>query len=268
MKYDNEIVLGFSQYGNPITVPLYGYVPSIAICGTTRSGKSVLMGNNIITQYAEKLRSKVCFTCIDPKITSLAHLSARVEHVTEPAEYLPTLQGFQDMVMRRYADMRDMGVSKLGREHMTDYPLQILVLDEALSIVQNEDISNSAQKKIMSIYSTLFTRCKAALCGVIACSHTFSTECFPSVARDMFDTRIIMKTNGADIVKLLADPEEAPAHLLTQSGEFYARVCGSNSWVRGKTWYTSDEEAREIAEKYSLDKPTASELLWNVDRPE
>lgn len=268
MSYEEEIVLGFSQYGNPITIPLYGYVPSIAICGTTRSGKSVLLGNNILTQYMEKLRSKVSITVIDPKLTSMAHLASRVNHVTEPSQFLPTLQAFQDLVMRRYADMKKLGVSKLGREHMDEYPLQLLVLEEALSIVQNDDISSSAQKKIMSLYTTLFTRAKAALCGVMVCSHWFGTDCLPSVARDMLDTRILMKTNGADVVKLLADPDEAPAHLLVNSGEFYSRVCGENYWVRGKTWMTSDEEARAIADKYSLDYDGDSEVAWNVSKPE
>lgn len=266
MNYENEIVLGFSQYGNPITIPLYDYVPSIAICGTTRSGKSVML-SNILLQYMEKLRSKVSFTCIDPKLTSLSHLASRVRHVTEPAEFLPTLQAFQDMVMRRYADMSKMGVSKLGKEHLGEYPLQILVLEEALSIVQNDDISSAAQKKIMSLYTTLLTRAKAALCGVIVCSHWFGTDCMPSVSRDMLDTRILMKTNGADVVKLLADPDEAPAHLLSGNGEFYSRVCGENYWVRGKTWMTSDEEGREIAEKYSLDRDD-SESTWVVKKPQ
>lgn len=263
---ENEIVFGVSKMGNTLSIPLLP-APRLAICGTSGSGKSVLEANNILTQYMQKLRGNVIFTALDPKITSLSHIAARLEvYETEPANFLSRIQDFETTMSQRYAAMRDMGVSSLGRDDLERYPMHLLVLEEAMSIVQNEEVSKDASKKIMSLYTTILTRCRAANMGVVMCSHSFSAECLPTVARDQFNIRVIMQTSSTTNVAMLADPDEAPAHLIKHPGEFYFIASAGATPVRGKTWYTSDDEARVIAEAYSMDRHSSANS-WNVEKP-
>lgn len=264
---DDQIVIAVSKMGSVLSIPLTK-APRMAICGTSGCGKSVLMANNILTQYMQKLRRNVVFHAIDPKITSLSHLSARLDILeTEPANFLARIQDFETIMSQRYAAMRDMGVSSLGGNDLEQFPMHLLVLEEAMSIVQNEEVSKDAAKKIMALYSTIFTRCRASNMGVIMCAHAFSAECLPTVSRDQLSMpRIIMQTSSSTNVGMLADPEQAPAHLLKQPGELYFIAGAGATPIRAKTWFTSDEEARAIAESYSMDK-RENVGQWNVEKP-
>lgn len=96
-------------------------------------------------------------------------------------------------------------------------------------------------------------------------SHSFGYEVLPTVARDQLDTRIIMRTASADMVKMLADPDEAPAHTLNSPGEFFFKS-PETPWTRGKTWYTSELELQQMTESFALDKGDMG-LDWSVQSP-
>lgn len=269
MSRDDVITLGVSKMGNPIEIPATK-AQRLAICGASGSGKSALL-NNVLTQYMQKLRgargSQVIFHALDPKITSLAHLSPRLDiYETEPANFLSRIQDFETVMSQRFAVMRDMGVSSLGGDDLDSYPMHLLVLEEALSIVHNDEVSRDAAKKIMQLYETVFTRCRAANMGVVMVSHQFSAECLPTVARDQLNTRVIMQSSNNTTVSMLADPEEAPAHLIKNPGEFYFIAGAGAAPIRAKTWYTSDEEARAIATSYAMDK-RGDANVWTVEKP-
>lgn len=269
MSNDDFITLGVSKMGNTIQIPAR-QAPRLAICGASGSGKSVLL-NNILTQYMQKLRSEhgsqVVFHALDPKITSLAHLSARLDvYETEPANFLSRIQDFETVMSQRFAAMRDMGVSSLGADELDSYAMHILVLEEALSIIHNDEVSKDASKKIMQLYETVFTRCRAANMGVIMVSHQFSAECLPTVARDQLNTRVIMQTSSSAAVSMLADPEEAPAHLIKNAGEFYFIAGAGAAPIRAKCWHTSETEARAIADSLAMDKKDSASV-WTVEKP-
>lgn len=264
----NEITIGLSKVGNPITIPA-AKAPRIALLGASGSGKTCMLGNLLLQYFTnENLQGEraVQVLALDPKLTSLSWLSPRAEVVTEPSMFLPKLQAFSDMVMRRYGEMRDLGLAQLDQRHSDRYPMRILVIEEAMSVTNNADLPKGTDKQIMSIYGTLFTRMRAANCGIVMVSHSFSAEVLPTVARDQLDTRIIMRTASDDMVKLLADPEECPARTLSTAGEFFFRSPTSAAWMRGKTWYTSEEEMYEVAQMYAKDKREMG-LDWNVQKP-
>lgn len=264
----NEIIVGMSKVSNQITMPALK-PPRLAICGSTGSGKTCMLGNLLLQYFSNESMQgdrAVQVLALDPKLTSLDWLQDRAEVVTEPAMFLPKLRAFSDMVMRRYGEMRDLGIAQLGEQHLDRWPLQILVLEEAMSIAQNPDLPKGADKQIHAIYSGLFTRMRAANAGVIMVSQSFSHEVLPTVARDQLDTRIIMRTSSEDMVKLLADSTECPAHTLAGAGEFFFKSPDTMAWLRGKTWATTENEMREVANLYAADKRDMG-LDWEVSNP-
>lgn len=260
------IVLGMSKMGNPVGIDVRK-APRMAICGSSGSGKSVLL-NNILTQYMRKLRGDVFITALDPKVTSLAHLEPRLDvYENEPSNFLGRIQDFETVMAQRYAEMRRMGVASIGSDDLGRFPLHLLVIEEAMSVVQNEEVSKDAAKKIMALYTTILTRCRAANMGVIMVSHSFSAECLPTVARDQLGTRVLMQTSSSAVVSMLADPDEAPAHLIRNPGEFYFIEGAGASPVRSKTWLMTEDEAGAIAVEHSRDKHDG-ENAWVVANPE
>lgn len=137
---------------------------------------------------------------------------------------------------QRYSALRDLQKSCFTEADLDNYPMIVVVLEEAMSIVQNDEISKDASKKIMSLYTTLFTRARAANISIIMVSHSFSAECLPTVARDQLQTRIILQTQSDTNVGMLAEPDEAPAHVnLKNPGEFYFIKSSGASPVMCKT---------------------------------
>lgn len=262
MSAGRGVVFGVTKAGTVLSLPISA--ERIAIQGRSGSGKSCLL-RNVILGYAQALGHRVRFVAIDPKVVSLAHLSPRIEKlVVEPGEYLQTIRAVDDLVTRRYARLASLGRSSFGPQDYDSVPLVILVVEEAYSVVSGQ-VSKEAQKQIMATYATLLTRCRAANVGVIMSSHTYSAEVLPTLARDQLSTRLLLPTASSTVVSMLADPDEAPAHLLSSPGEFYYSD-GGGPWMRGKTWETDEEEARSLAASLSGDRGDTG-LDWVVDRP-
>lgn len=144
----NEIIIGMSKVGNQLTIPA-DKAPRLAIEGSSGSGKTCMLGN-ILVQFMQH-EPETQFIALDPKLTSLDWLSARAEVVTEPSLFLPRLRAYSDMVMRRYAELRSLGIAQVTPEYYERFPMRILIIEEAMSVFAEQP--KGADKQILNIYA-------------------------------------------------------------------------------------------------------------------
>lgn len=267
----HSITIGQSKTGKPIEIDLKN-PPRIGILGNSGCGKSVLL-SNLILLLAREMREKVQFVGIDPKCSSLIPVAPRFAEpiCSEPAEFLPLLQKMEQLMLNRYSDMREMGITKIDpwdKELTEHYPMIVLIIEELLSVTNNSDIPKSSIESIKKIILTLSTRMRACNCSLWTVSHTYSqTETIPVAARSQLDTRFIMQT-GINENKLFAEgmDEMCPGYQLSESGQFYFAQNNMNIWIKGKSFFQTDEKIEEIAKAYSIDVRDIG-LSWNVENP-
>lgn len=271
MPKKHTITVGASKTGKPIEIDITN-PPRIGILGSSGSGKSVLL-SNLGLLFAKELRERIQFVGIDPKLSSLVPLADRfaIPIVSEPVEFLPTLQKLEQLMLSRYADMKELGITKIDpwdAELSARYPMVVIVIEELLSVTNNSDIPKSSIEAIKKILLTLSTRVRACNMSIWMVSHTFSqTETIPVAARSQLDTRFLMKS-GINECKLMAEgmDEMCPAYQITESGQFYFSQNNFNVWTKGVTFYTPDEKIQELAKAYSIDVRDIG-LTWTVDNP-
>lgn len=266
---NERILIGKSKTGADIELSLKDPL-RLGLLGASGSGKSVLLLNTLL-QLCRTLHDRVQFVCFDPKLSSLLPMQRRctIPIVSEPSDFLPTMQRVEQLLLDRLAEMRKRGMSRIDPlRDGEEFPQIICVLEECVSISSNPDISKSAQNAIREWYMTYLSRARAANMGAICVSHSFAADvCMPTVARSQLQQRILMKA-GIQETKMMAEGMEecCPAWLIPSAGEFYFSDGDYSKWVKGKTWMTTDEKAEELANAYSLDKRDVG-LSWLVDSP-
>lgn len=266
---DEKILIGRSKTGADIELSLKDPL-RLGLLGASGSGKSVLL-LNILLQLCRTLHERIQLVCFDPKLSSLLPMERRctISIVSEPADFLPTMQRVEQLLLDRLAEMRKRGLSKIDPlRDGEEFPQILCVLEECVSISNNPDIPKSAQAAIREWYMTYLSRARAANMGAICVSHSFAADvCMPTVARSQLQQRILMKA-GIQETKMMAEGMEecCPAWLIPTAGEFYFSDGDYSKWVKGKTWMTADEKAAELANAYSCDKRDVG-LSWSVDSP-
>lgn len=267
MNKDYAVQIGVSQMGTPIMYDL-GVSNRVAINGTSGSGKSVLV-NNLILSYCThpKMYDRTQFYCIDPKQVSLYPLRNRCFIESEPTRFIEVLKKIETIMNQRLFQLKEQERTTLTYEDITpEQPMVVLVIEEALSVVQNSAITKSMAAEIMKLYTALFTKIRVVNISVIMISHVFSSEALPTVARDQLTTRFLLKTANTTNIGMLAPADEVKADLITEAGQFYFNDGFSSNWILAKTFETKDAKAEEIANKYASYK--RDDLgKWVVDNP-
>ena len=266
-----KIILGRTKAGNELSLKLTeGF--RLGIIGRSGSGKTNFLENLILSTakaFNEVGRGEqVQFIGIDMKGgKSLAPIAARFsgDIVDEPARVEELVNSFNVLMEHR---MKKTGNSKIDLID-PEFPLIILVVEELTSLMTSQDLSPAQKKKLKSLFTNILVKCRASNMGVIFASQSFAAEnALDTAARDQLQQLVLMRSSESSI-KLLepSAADIAPAWLLNTSGEFYWNDGKQTNYIHAKTWYTSDEKAREVANRYSYDVRQDLGLLWSPENP-
>lgn len=268
-----EIKLGTSKSGNDIILYMKQGTRT-AICGGSGSGKSNAL-NNLILMIAKEFHDagkgeQVQFLGVDLKGgASLAPIASRFSApiCSEPSQVAGLLKDFELLMQKRTKALEKSGKTKIDLFD-PDYPLIILVIDELVSLMTCQELKKTQIEELRRLLITITSRCRAANMGFIFSSQSYSENVsLPVAARGNVAQKIILRTEQA-ICKVL-EPEAAeacPAWLLRGEGEFYFSS-GNADYIQGKTWFTSDAKAEEVAKRYALDVRQNLGLEWMPDSP-
>ncbi len=264
------IYIGNDKMGNKMFIPTNDPL-RIGILAASGSGKTVLL-SNIVLMLAREFRHKIQFVGLDPKLVSLHSMEKRfsVPSITQPTQFLPTLNKLEQVMNDRLAAMHVRNWVKIDPYlHGDEFPQIVIIVEELPSFVGHPDLSPAEQKTLKSFFDTYLTRCRAANMGMIVCSHTYSaTDSINTLARSQFNTRFIGKC-GVTEAHLFDEGQDDKCNVLRlgTTGEFFMAIEGNfNEWTRMKTWYTPEDQVQQLATQHSLDNRDIG-LGWTVSNP-
>lgn len=260
-----NITIAVSKYGKPAEMdPRF----RMLIMANSGAGKSCLIFN-IIEKMVALLRSNMELWVVDGKRgAGTDPLSPRADRfITEPTDYLQCFQDFNTLIDQRFIALKNMGKTCMTDEDLYKYPLILFCVDEFNSVVGATEITKTARTELQNIITQITSRARVCNCAILFCGHQFSAsaEGLNSISRQQFNYKAIMRTSEIQTVGMLVpEAETAPAWLISQPGQFYF-IENNEMPVLCKTWYTPEQDFKEIMIKYAVDKREKSDL-WVVEK--
>lgn len=247
-----QVVLGEDSFGQPIYADVGSPTdPHMLICGTTRSGKTIMMHNILCQLFINNSPDDLQLAVIDPKMVSgQLYAAAGAPHLWAPvvidADMVPVLMSrVEEEMNRRYRLMTDANVTKLSsynRKHPEDkVPALVFLMDEVASLTGDEGIKASFEKHVGAIAMKGGAAGVFLILGVQRPSQRNLSE----NVRGLLNQRIVFKLNslGESTMALASGKDDPAAMRLGGSGDGYFVLSGERTRFIGA--YLPEEDDKK-----------------------
>jgi S-DNA-T family DNA segregation ATPase FtsK/SpoIIIE len=190
-----KMVIGFDMDNNLVILDLLKEY-HILICGETGSGKSVFLGNVLLSLLIHNSAEDLRFYLVDPKMVEL-NIYKEFPHVDE---FISDMEDAKKLLYRlcREMDRRYEVLKKHDKRHISqiqpmypgEYPYLICVIDELADLLMQEP---NAEGYIIRLSQ------KARACGIhlILCTQKPSKEVLSSSIKSNMPTRLGFRCNAS-----------------------------------------------------------------------
>ena len=263
-----QVVLGEDSFGQPVYADIGSNTePHLLICGTTRSGKTIMMHNILAQLFANNSPDDLQLAVIDPKMVSgQIYANAGIPHLWAPvvvdADQVGELMRrvVAEMVRRFKVIGEAHSSNRIGynRKHPDEkMPALVFLIDEVASLTGDEGIRASFEKNIGDISQKGGAAGVFLILGVQRPSQRNLSE----NVRGQLNQRIVFKLNsmGESTMALAAGKDDPAAMRLGGSGDGYYILSGER--VRFIGAYLPEEDDRKWQAKAKAELEEARERL-------
>lgn len=246
-----RVVIGEDSFGQPVYTDVTANDPHLLICGTTGSGKTIMMHNILGQMLENNSPDDLQLAVIDPKMVSGAlYAQAGAPHLWAPvvidADQVPELMRRVEVEMtaryKRFAEAHVTNRAGYNRVHPEEkIPTLIFLIDEVASLTGDEGIHNVFEKSVGAIAMKGRGAGVYLILGVQRPSQRNLSE----NVRGMLSQRIVFKCGAPNESSLaLGSGKDDPAATrLGGSGDGYYILSGER--VRFIGAYLPEEEDRK-----------------------